>query len=120
MTFRWGVSPSEYSILIDSTLCEKSFTFPINAKPGVVYRRIVNSDTTTVTLLDTNFVLPTPAGTFTCFRYRYTEPVYSGVTKTTRTSYLWLNNKYGVVKHEVLNPLEADDILVQVLTAKNF
>lgn len=118
-TFKWNVSPAGFSIVNDTTLCYWPFSFPINAKKGVVYNTIFNADTTTMTLLDTNQVINTPAGNFTCVWFRYTEPVISGMTKITKTSYLWLNNKYGIIRQEVANPVDSTDVQVQVLTAKS-
>ncbi|MDP1622315.1 MAG: hypothetical protein Q8M08_08240 [Bacteroidales bacterium] len=120
MTFTWNVSPSAFKILNDSSLCTKPFTFPINAKLGVVYSTYVNNDTTTVTLVDSNLVITTPAGVFPCSRFKYTEPVYSGGAKIQRTSYIWLNNLYGIIKHQVQNPVDLTDIQYQVLISKNF
>jgi len=120
LTFRWNVTPSSFSNINDSTLSNKPFTYPINAKPGVVYTTSLGSDTVTVTLLDTNLVATTPAGTFICVRFRLTEPVYSGITKATRTTDFWLNNRFGIIRQEVANPIEATDIVVQVLSSKTF
>jgi hypothetical protein len=122
-TFKWNVSPTGFSIVNDSTLSIKPFLFPINAKQGVVYRNYINNDTTTVTLLDTNVLVTTLAGNFTCVRFRYTEPVYADTSKTTkisRTAYLWINNRYGVIKHEVVNPVDSTDVQLQILTTKSF
>ena len=119
-SFNWIVSPSEFSVVNDSTLSEKPCTFPINAKPGVVYNSYVNSDTLTVTLLDTTAVITTPAGSYSCFRFRYTGPVHTCTVKYTRTAYLWLNNRYGVVRQEVLNPPDSTDVHIQELSSKNF
>lgn len=119
-SFKWTVTPAEFTITDDSTLTSHAVTFPINAKPGVVYSTYFNYDTVTVTLLDTNVVTTTPAGTYTCFRYRYTEPVYTGNVKSVRTAYLWLDNRYGVIRHEVADPWEPSEIRVQVLISKNF
>jgi hypothetical protein len=120
MTFKWNVSPSGFSIVNDTTLSEKPFTFPINAKLGVVYSAYYNSDTTTVTLTDTNVVVPTPAGNINCVRFRYTEPVYSGLIKIKRTGYLWLNTRYGVIRQEFLNPVDTSSVKLQELSVKNF
>jgi hypothetical protein len=119
-TFSWKVSPAVFSFVNDSTLGFKSFTFPINARPGVVYSTIVNHDTTTVTLLDTNLVMTTPAGSFNCMYFKYTEPVNSGILKVNRTAYLWLNNRFGVIRQEVVNPVDSTDVQLQVLLSKNF
>ncbi len=120
MTFSWRVAPDAFSIVNDSTLGNKPFVFSIDAKPGVVYRTTINLDTTTVTLLDTNQVVITPSGNFKCAWFRYTEPVYSGLLKTNRTSYIWLNNIYGVIKQEVINPVDSTDVQSQLLSTKNF
>ena len=120
MTFRWEVNPAGFTLIVDSTLADKPLLFAINAKPGVVYASYSNNDTTTVTLLDSSLVETTPAGTFECSRFRYTEPVYSGQMKTTRTSYIWLSNRYGVIRHEVINPVDSTDVIFQLLTSKNF
>ena len=120
MTFKWEVSPSGFSIVNDTTLSNKPFTFPINAKLGVVYSAYFNSDTTTVTLTDTNLVVITPAGNITCVRFRYTEPVYSGIVKIKKTAYLWLNTRYGIIRQEVLNPVDSTSVQLQELSAKNF
>jgi hypothetical protein len=119
-TFSWKVSPAVFSFVNDSTLGFKSFTFPIHARPGVVYSTIVNHDTTTVTLLDTNLVMTTPAGSFNCMYFKYTEPVNSGILKVNRTAYLWLNNRFGVIRQEVVNPVDSTDVQLQVLLSKNF
>jgi len=120
MTFKWNVTPSDFSIIHDSTLCYLPFSFPIDAKPGVIYKPYTNNDTVTMTLLDSNFIMTIPAGTFSCKYFRYTEPVDSGLFRIKKTAYLWLNNRYGIIKHEVLNPVDTTDIRVQVITSKNF
>ncbi|MCX6305837.1 MAG: hypothetical protein NT040_12810 [Bacteroidetes bacterium] len=120
LTFKWNVSPALFSVISDSTLSYKPFTLPINAKPGVVYSSYISSDTTTVTLLDTNLVINTPAGNFNCVRFRYTEPVNTGILKVTKTSYFWLNNRYGIVKQEVANPTDSTDVQNMVLISKGF
>jgi hypothetical protein len=117
--FTWEVTPDHFSIVSDSTLCNVPFKLAINAKKGVVYSSYNKNDTTTITLLDTVSV-STPAGNFTCTRFRYTEPVYSGTQKTTVTSYLWLNNRYGIIMQEVVNPVHDTDIQAQVLASKSF
>jgi hypothetical protein len=118
--FNWNVNPAGFSIINDSSLSIKPIAFPINAKPGVVYSTFLNNDTITVTLLDTNYLVTTPAGDFTCFRYRYTEPDYADSLKVTKTAYLWLNNRYGIIKQEVVNPVDSTDIQLQVLSSKSF
>ena len=120
MAFKWEVSPTRFIIMNDTTLSYKSFTFPINAMPGVTYSTYSNNDTMTVTLLDSNLFITTPAGDFNCGRFRYTEPVYAGSSKVTKTAYLWLNTKYGVIRQEVQNPVDSNDVQVQVLSSKNF
>jgi hypothetical protein len=118
--FKWNVTPAAFNSVIDSTISDKPLALNIDAKPGVTYNTYINNDTSTVVLLDTNYVLSTPAGTFNCLRYKFTEPVYTGVQKTIRTSYLWLDNRYGIIKLEVMNPLDSTDVQLQVLSAKNF
>ncbi len=120
MSLKWSVAPSNFTIGNDSTLCQNSFTFPINAKQGVVYTYIIHNDTTTITMVDSNLVVTTPAGNFNCARFRYTEPVMAGAIKITKTAWLWLNNRYGVIKQEVDNPVDSLDIKTQVLSSKNF
>ena len=120
MTLKWGVAPSQFSIVNDSTLSLKAFTIPINAKPGVVYKSVLHSDTTTLTLVDTNLTTTTAAGIFTCSRFKYTEPAYSGDLRYTKTAFLWLNNRYGIIRQEVENPADPTDIVIQVLYSKNF
>jgi hypothetical protein len=120
MTFKWNVTPSEFSIIYDTTISYKPFTYPINAKPNVVYNSYVLNDTIQLTLLDTNAVLTTPAGTFSCVRFRLTEPVYSGNLKITRTAYIWLNPRYGVIRQDVVDPVELTDIQYILLTSKGF
>ncbi|MFZ4521578.1 MAG: hypothetical protein ACOYNC_07725 [Bacteroidales bacterium] len=120
LAFKWSVPPSGFTVINDSTLCNRQFTFPINAKPGVVYSNFGTSDTTTVSLVDTNIVVATPAGTFMCNKFRYTEPARSGLTSVTRTAYIWLNNAYGIIRQEVVNPVDSTDIQLQVLYSKNF
>ncbi|MEI7660941.1 MAG: hypothetical protein WCK34_02025 [Bacteroidota bacterium] len=117
---KWVVSPASFSILTDSTFCLSSFDFPINAKPGVVYSSILHNDTNTVSLLDTNLLVKTDAGNFYCNRFRYTEPVISGDGRIIKRTLLWLNNRYGVIRQEVENPVDSTDVQVQVLSAKNF
>ena len=118
--FKWNVTPADFTSVIDSTISDKPLKLSINAKLGVAYSTYINNDTTTVTLLDTNFVTSTAAGTFNCLKYKFTEPVYSGVLNTTRTSYIWLNNRYGIIKIEVVNPTDTTDVQSQILTSKNF
>lgn len=120
MTFKWYVSPAIFTIQMDSTISLKPLTFPINAKKGVVYSTYLNNDTVTVTLLDTNLTLTTPAGNFSCMKFRYTEPVYSGDLKIKRTAYLWINNKSGIIQQEVANPVDSTDVQLQVLSSKGF
>lgn len=117
---RWSVTPDRYTINHDSTLTLHPVTFAIDAKPGVVYTSILNLDTTTVTLLDTNTLVNTVAGDFLCDRYRYTEPVVTDAGKIYRSSLFWISKKFGVIKQEVDNPVDTIDIRSQVLTAKNF
>lgn len=119
-TFTWNVNPSSFAIVSDSTLSRKGFSFPVTARPGIVYYNFISNDTTTVTLLDTTQMITTPAGVFSCSWFRYTEPVYSGLLKVKRTSYLWLNNQYGVIRQEVDNPSDSTDVKIQVLVSKTF
>ncbi len=119
-SFSWNVTPDAFSVITDSTLSNKPFTLPINAKPGVIYRTYVNNDTTTVTLVDTSQILSTPAGIFPCWKFKYTEPVYFGSNKVTRTAYLWLNSAYGIIRQEVSNPVNSTDVITQVISSKNF
>ena len=120
ITLKWYVSPSEFSIVSDSTISLNGFTFPIAAKLNVVYSYILHSDTTTITLMDTNLVVTTPAGIFNCSRFRYTEHAMAGDSIFTKTAWLWLNNRYGVIKQEVENPASPADIKIQTLFSKNF
>jgi len=119
-SFKWNVTPDEYLVSNDSTLSEKPFSFPIYARIGATYYTSINKDTATVTLMDTNQVVITPAGEFRCSRFRYSEPVYRSGVKTNRVAYLWLNNRYGVVKQEVSNAIDSTDSQRQVLTTKSF
>lgn len=119
-TFKWNVTPAGFSIVNDSTISYKPITFPIDAKPGVVYNSYIKNDTITVTLTDVEQLITTPAGNFTCVRFMYTEPVYSGILKMRKIAYLWLNNRYGIIKQEVLNPADVTEIQVQELLTKNF
>jgi hypothetical protein len=118
--FSWKVSPSVFSIQYDSTLSVNPVTFPINAQTGVVYRTFQNKDTIAVILVDTNLAILTTAGSFRCVKYKYTEPVYVNAVKINRTSYLWLDNRFGIVRQEVANPIDSTDVQLQVLSAKNF
>ena len=120
ITFKWNITPSEFSIVDDTTFSNNPFSLAIYAKPGVVTTGYSNNDTTTVTLLDKNLLITTPAGTFTCDRYKYTEPDSSGIYRITKTTYFWLNVKYGIIKQEVANPVDPTDIQLQVLFSKNF
>jgi hypothetical protein len=120
MIFKWNVAPDSFTIVNDSTWSNRAFAFPINAKQGVVYKTYVNADTLTMTLLDTSQIITTPAGSFQCTYFRYTEPVGTGVLKITRTSYIWLNYRYGVIRQEVANPVDSTDVQLQVLSSKNF
>ena len=86
----------------------------------MVYSTVLHYDTTTVTLIDTNILVITPAGNFYCNRFKYTEPGLSGDSSFTKTSWLWLNNRYGVIKQEVVNPVDSTGIKTQVLSTKNF
>ncbi len=119
-SFSWTVSPDTYTLNHDSTFSLNRVYFPIYAKPGVTYKYLINSDTTTVTLVDTSVWLTTPAGTFSCFRFRHTEPFYSGMVKNTKTSHFWINNRYGIIRQEVANPVDSTSIQLQVLAGKNF
>jgi len=120
MIVKWNVSPSDFSIVNDTTLSTNGFIFPINAKLSVVYRYFLDNDTTTVTLTDTNKVITTPAGIFNCSRYKYTESAYAGDYRYTKTAFLWLDKRYGIIRQEIENPLGPTDIRSQVLSAKNF
>jgi hypothetical protein len=120
LAFEWSVSPSVFLVQKDSTVCNNPVSFPINAKYGVTYNSLVNSDTVSVTLVDTNYYLVTPGGSFTCIRFMYTEPVYYGSLKIKRSAYLWLNNRYGIIRQEVINPVGATDIRVMELSSKGF
>ncbi|MCX6268044.1 MAG: hypothetical protein NTW16_11895 [Bacteroidetes bacterium] len=120
MTFRWDVNPSGFSILHDSTLSNYPLNFAINSKLGVVYYSYINSDTITVSLLDSNVMITTPAGNYKCVRFRYTEPVYTDTIKVTKTAYVWLNVRYGIIRQETLNPADPTDIQLQELISKNF
>jgi hypothetical protein len=116
----WTVSPEMYTINHDSTFSLNYVYFPIYAKLGVSYKYIVNSDTSTVTLQDTSQWLTTPAGTFSCSKFRHTEIFHSGLIKHTKTSYIWLNNRFGIIKQEVENPADSISVKLQTLSAKNF
>jgi hypothetical protein len=120
MTFMWTVTPAVFAIQKDSTISLNPVAFPINAKPGVVYSSYLNTDTITVTLVDTNLNLNTPAGNFMCMKYQYTEPVYSGALKIKKIAYLWVNTRYGVIRQEVSNPVDSTDVRVQELLSKTF
>jgi hypothetical protein len=120
LSFKWNVTPAVFSTQVDSTISNKPLTFKINAKQGVIYSSYINNDTVTMTLLDTNLTMVTPAGTFNCMRYRYTEPVYSGALRIKRTAYVWLNNRYGIIRQEVANPVDSTNVQTQVLTTKGF
>lgn len=118
---KWTVTPSNFTIRTDMTLVNHEISIPVYAKYGVTYKSYPSPDTVTLTLLDTNKVVTTIAGTFFCNYYKYTETGYrdDGV-RNTRTSYLWLNYHYGVIKQEVINPFDSTWIVKQSLKAKNF
>jgi len=118
--FKWNISPAQFTINNDTTLCLHPFTFSVNAKAGVVYSTILYNDTTTVTLVDTNLTVTTPAGSFLCRRFKYTEPVGLGASRITRTAWLWLNYKYGIIRQEVVNPVDSTDLKTQELISKTF
>ncbi len=117
---KWGISPDRFTMSLDSSLTFHQVVFPINAKIGVSYKSVINSDTTAVTLLDTNLLTTTPAGNFICYRFLFQEqvPVVGG--KTTRSSVFWINNRYGIVRQEVNNPVDSTGIKNQSLVSKNF
>ncbi len=117
---KWSVTPDHFTVNHDSTLTLHPVTFAIDAKPGVVYKSILNLDTTTLTLLDTNTMVTTVAGNFLCNSYRYTEPVVTDAGKVNRASLFWISKKFGVIKQEVNVPVDTTDIQTQVLTSKNF
>jgi hypothetical protein len=120
ISFKWDVTPASFSIINDTTISIQPVAFPINAKPGVVYSSYIRNDTTTVTLLDTNQLITSPAGNFTCKLFRYTEPVYTDMVKSTKTAYLWLHTRYGIIRQEVINPVHPTDIQLQELLSINF
>ncbi len=119
-TLKWNVSPSTFSILNDSALSLRAFSFPIDAKINVVYSSYLQTDTTTVTMVDTNVMVTTGAGNLKCNRFRYTEHVVSGDSTYTRIAWLWLNNQFGVIRQEVQNPADSTSVKTQVLSTKNF
>ena len=118
---KWTVTPAAFTIQLDSNLCEKQVNLAIDAKMGVIYRSILSgTDTVTVKLADTSTFVTTPAGTFQCDLYQYTEPVTVGSTRYTRYSRIWLNNLHGIIRHEVQNQASTTGVTMQVLTGKNF
>ncbi len=118
--FKWTVNPAEYLVELDSSMSNRPVSFPIDAKYGVTYRTYINKDTASVTLVDTSVVLPTAAGNFSCMKFRYSEPVYSDGIKVNRVSYIWLNNRFGLIRQEVSNPIDSTDVNYQIITSKNF
>ncbi len=120
LTFKWEVAPDNFSNVNDTLLSNRPFSLPINAKPGVVYSTYVKHDTITLTLLDTNLLISTPAGSFKCAVFRYSEPVYPNKFKVNRISYFWINNLAGIVRHRVENPVYVTDVSVEELISKNF
>ncbi len=119
-TLKWSVAPAAFTVINDSAISLHTITFPIDAKPGVVYTNIIHADTTTVTLVDTNLLITTPAGTFNCFRFKYTEPVVSGPIKVKKIAWIWLSNHYGIIRQEVGNPVDSTSFKIQVLNGKSF
>jgi len=115
---KWILTPAEFVIGDDATIIDHPITIPVYAKQGVVYKTILNQDTVTLTLLYSNVIVNTSAGTFACNQYKYTEPVISDSIQTTRTAFLWLDYHSGIIQHLVVNPLNDQDIKSQILTAK--
>jgi hypothetical protein len=92
----------------------------VYAKYGAVYKSFPYPDTVTLTLLDSNKAVSTPAGNFLCNYFKYTETGKRYGTKTTRTSYLWIDYHFGVIRYEAINPFDSSGIIRQVLKSKNF
>ncbi len=120
LILKWNVTPAVFSILLDSTLCDKPLSIPVSAKPGVTYRTLLSPDTLTLSMVDTLQTLTTPAGTFVCSKYLFTEPVYRDSVKHTRATFLWLDNRFGIVRMEVTNPVGPEDIGFMELSDINF
>ncbi|HPS61753.1 MAG TPA: hypothetical protein PLK82_01765 [Bacteroidales bacterium] len=117
---KWTVTPAMFTIQLDSSVADKPVSFPISAKFGVTYHSYLAPDTVTVKKVDTAAIVVTPAGTFTCAKFEITEPVYRSNVKNIRTSWFWINNRAGIVRYEVANPVSPTDIGVMVLKEKNF
>lgn len=118
--FRWTVTPSIFKLTKDATLVNHELEIPVYAKYGAIYKTFPYPDTVTLTLLDTNYAVTTIAGTFFCNHFRYTETGTRYGVRQTRTSDLWLNFRYGIIKHEVTNPFDSTGIVLQNLKDKNF
>ena len=118
---KWNVSPAEFYIKDDATISKLPISIPIYAKQGAVYPTYTDTDTVTVTLLYSNQMVNTVAGNFACRQFRFTETMNDTTgLRLTRTTYLWLHEHYGIIKHLVIAPVYKTDIKLQTLKAKNF
>lgn len=115
---KWMVNPAEFTVFNDATLVRHELTIPVWALPGVIYTRRTTTDTITLTLLDKENSVVTDAGTFLCNRYRYSETIAHDGIRTTRTSYLWVDYRNGIIRHEVVNPTDTTGIISEVLKSK--
>lgn len=122
-TLKWTVTPDRFTMMLDSTLSQHTITFPLNAKTGVSYKSVILEDTTYVTLENQNDPINTPAGNFSCYRFKYLERAkLSNGSLTWKGSTIWINNRFGIIK-QVLDPGSYQDttmVATQSLLSKSF
>jgi hypothetical protein len=117
----WSISPAAFTVENDVTLSAHPVTIPVYAKKGAIYPTVINSDTVTVTLLNTNQLITNAAGSFYCSQFQFTEPVLDTTgQRYQRITQIWLHQRQGIILQQVLNPARNTDPESMMLVSKNF
>jgi len=119
-SFYWYVDPAMFSVMADATSGSVIARFPIDMPTGTTYTYYYAGDTTNITLEARDVNVTLPLGNFNCIKFRQesTSPWVKG--GGLKTSYIWINNQFGIVKQEFTNPVDSTDMVMQVLSSKNF
>lgn len=118
--FSWQVDPGRFSVLPDPANKIPLTVFTLDMTTEKLYTFKNGVEVSITSLLKRRELVDVPAGQFICNKYQVEIAAAEDGAGQVIVSYYWIDNRYGIIKREVLNPPDSTSIKLQVLTSKNF
>lgn len=118
--FSWQVDPGRFSVLPDPANKIPLTVFTLDMATEKLYTFKNGVEVSITSLLKRHELVEVPAGQFICNKYQVETAAEGDGMGAVMVSYYWIDNRYGIIKREVLNPPDSNAIKTQLLVSKNF